>query len=367
MGWTDRTSSASDIRDYVALYESSDYVSRLYHSYHGTSADTAKVREINAAFLQGRTYFDNAQSASIAVKPVLLYYGVLSFCVGLVLCKDHHRREESVPPSHGLTRVRWPATLKTGIANVLDLKIRTQPTGWFRELTRVTWNRVVSSMFQGELQNRDTFPYVHELGQVSVPAEQSPVTLGDLISRSKYCGSAFGQVTGRRRIHRATLRLDYKRGIILSFPLSVGQIPGWFNGLSEQDGISTAKGERGLVFRRNDPRLPVFDYHGSHFMSVIEDFPGGYQLNEFIKLVLISYALGMLARYFPSKWMALIHNDEQTSARPLLAKSTKVVENEFVREFAQQLAVFGDDAPFFGDHFGELSAMLGPDWRTVHF
>ena len=37
----------------------------------------------------------------------------------------------------------------------------------------------------------------------------------------------------------------------------------------------------------------------------------------------------------------------------------------FIREFAQQMAVFGDDAQFFGDHFGEYAAMLGPDWRTL--
>ena len=42
--------------------------------------------------------------------------------------------------------------------------------------------------------------------------------------------------------------------------------------------------------------------------AVILDFPNGDKLTEFIKLYLVSYTLGMLARYHPSMWTALPKN-----------------------------------------------------------
>lgn len=366
MSWTDVTSHTAEIWDYISLYESYDYVAQLYEAFHDTNAASAKLREINTAFSQGRMYFDNARSANIVVKPVLLYYGVMSLCVGLILCKTRDRREASLPPSHGLRRVEWQRTLKSGVADVLSLKVRTCG-GLFAELAKVLWNRHVSLVFQGELHKRDTFPYIHDLGKICIVNDRSPVSLGDLVSRSKYSGSAFAHVTGNAdRIHRANVHLDPKRGnreIVVRFPISVGVIPKGFSHLLGQDGIEGIG--KGLVFARNDTRIPVFHYDGPYFMSVVEDFPGGYKLSEFVKLYLISYILGMLARYFPSRWLSLVRNDRQASAQPLLAKASKAVEEHFVREFAQQMAVFGDDAQFFGDHFGEYAAMIAPDWQTL--
>ena len=53
-------------------------------------------------------------------------------------------------------------------------------------------------------------------------------------------------------------------------------------------------------------------------MVVMLDFPNGDKLTEFIKLFLISYVLGMLVRYHPSIWTALLRNDKGDFAQPLL-------------------------------------------------
>ena len=115
--------------DYVSPFESYDYVSRWYAKVHGEKADIAKVREINAAFAQGRMYFENARAASMGVKPVLLYYGVLSLCTGLVLCRDREKTERTLAHLHGLSRCGWEELLATGIGNVLALKIRGEKRG----------------------------------------------------------------------------------------------------------------------------------------------------------------------------------------------------------------------------------------------
>lgn len=290
----------------------------------------------------------------------------MSLCVGLILCRQQHRREASLPQSHGLTRVEWKKTLRAGVTDVLSLRIRSCG-GLFKELAKVLWHKHVSLAFHGNLQERDTFPYIHDLGAVAMAEDGSSMSLGDLVSRSRYIGQAFAHVTGQsHRIHRATVHLDPTRGnreMVVHFPISVGSVPAGFSKLLKEDGIE-AVGE-GLVFSRDDPRLPVFHYDRPHFMSVIEDFPGGCKLSEVVKLYLVSYILGMLARYFPSRWLSLIRNEREASAQPLLAKAARAVEEQFIREFAQQMAVFADDSQFFGDHFGEYTAIVGPDWRTL--
>ena len=85
MAWTTVDGSKSDIWDYVSRLESYDYAARMYMQFHEISANRpTKIRQINAAFSQGRMYFESASSAAIGVKPLLLYYGAMSLAVGLV-------------------------------------------------------------------------------------------------------------------------------------------------------------------------------------------------------------------------------------------------------------------------------------------
>ncbi len=44
--------------------------------------------------------------------------------------------------------------------------------------------------------------------------------------------------------------------------------------------------------------LPVFHYNSGETMLVIQGFPNGDKLTKFIKLYLVSYVLGMIARYW---------------------------------------------------------------------
>ena len=91
--------------------------------FNGMSADCAKIREINAAFSQGRMYFENAKSAGLGVKPLLLYYGAMSLAVGLVSFKWPDKPEGSLKSAHGLKIGGWKQVLQSGIAKVLDLEI----------------------------------------------------------------------------------------------------------------------------------------------------------------------------------------------------------------------------------------------------
>ena len=108
----------------VSLFESFDYVQSWHQWKHKTHLHPAKTSQINAFFAQGREYFRNAASADLSVKPLLLYYGVLSLSRGLILLNDTTKTEDDLQGSHGLKAVGWKPLLKKGISNVLELEIK---------------------------------------------------------------------------------------------------------------------------------------------------------------------------------------------------------------------------------------------------
>ena len=91
----------------ISRFESYDLVRSWYQQTH--------QRQINAFFIQGREYFKSASSADMSVKPLLLYYGVLSLSRGAILLRNTGKKEESLAPSHGLKEVNWRGTMSGGI------------------------------------------------------------------------------------------------------------------------------------------------------------------------------------------------------------------------------------------------------------
>ncbi len=82
----------------ISRFKSYDFVAKWYRKAHERSASAAKVRQINACFAHGREYFRNAADSEMNVKPLLLYYGVLSCCRGVTLANDPQKNEGNSPP-----------------------------------------------------------------------------------------------------------------------------------------------------------------------------------------------------------------------------------------------------------------------------
>ena len=194
----------------------------------------------------------------------------------------------------------------------------------------------------------------HNLGEVKFSTDTSTLTLDDLISRLKYTASKYSMITGRlSKIHHARIASHPPDRIDLAFPMQ--SVPEAFRKLVDNDKIrisssnKTAPGLRQsdnaedcLIFTNPDWRqryeiLPVFHYNSGETMLVIQGFPNGDKLTEFIKLPLVSYVLGMIARYSPSKWLSLLRNDKGDFAQPLLVGATEELEINFAKEFSKQL------------------------------
>ena len=73
------------------------------------------------------------------------------------------------------------------------------------------------------------------------------------------------------------------------------------------------------------------------YMVVMLDFPNGDKLTVFMKLYLVAYILGMLVRYHPSIWMALLRNERGDFAQPLLVDAVEAIEGDFAQHLSHQL------------------------------
>ena len=350
MVWTTVNGTERDLWDYVGRMESYDYVERVYKQFNGVIADSAKVREINASFSQGRMYFENAKSADLGVKPLLLYYGAMSLAVGLVSFKQPHKADGSFKSAHGLKPCNWKRVLRDRVANVLDLEVKAM-AGTFRELAEIAWHWNVGNVYQN-IQKRETYPEVRNLGSVNFADGNSKLVLRDLIARSKYTGGDYADITGEQsKLHRVIVELTDGNRMIE---------------IRSQDFLPK-NSRMNLSFSRHDHSIPLWinnDLANNQVsMTLVDSFPNGDRLSELIKLYLISYTIGMLSRYFPSKWMSLIRNDVGSVSQPLLAKSVRAIETTFITEFAQQIAVILDDPSFFGEYLGRMNKTFANDWR----
>lgn len=334
----------------LSRFESHDFVQKWYKKAHGRTLNATKTKQINACFSQGAEYFENAKDASMSVKPLLLYYGVLSISRGIILCNHPAKVEDSLKSSHGLEVVDWRSTLSGGIQKVLDLKIRATD-GTFGELADVCFNLNSVIFFVGA--TNQTAGNGHQLGDVKFTSDGSQLTLGDLLSRYKYTAADFGGISGlpgKMFFSRIASNSD---GMHFAFPMF--GLPEFMR--QRVDGTNIMLGSSNVVapgfrqpndandtiiFRSKEKNMhyddfPVFHYGSGDFATIIEDFPNGDKYTEFIKMYLLSYTLGMLVRYFPSKWISLLKNEKGDFAQPLLVDAVNSIESHFAEEANKQL------------------------------
>ena len=338
----------------LSRFESYDFVSQWYQKAHQRRPNAAKISQINACFIQGREYFSNAATSAMSVKPLLLYYGVLSLSRGVILANNPFKKEESLKKSHGLEQVEWQGILKGGIKDVLELQIRSND-GTFSELVEVCHNLNTMYKFQGPTDRMGSDG--HDLGDIEFATGQSFLTLDDLVSRLLPTAGMYEEITGRpRKMFTGCRIVSHPPGTHFAFPLvgipsalktlgngknviigSSNQVaPGFMQSDDVGDTLIFVHQNR-AAYKLAIKLFPVSHYGSGEFMAVILDFPNGDKMTEFFKLYLISYCLGMLSRYFPSIWMALLRNEKGDFAQPLLVRSVEAIEGDFPKNVLHQL------------------------------
>ena len=336
----------------------------------------SRIHQISAAFGQGRMYFASAEAAPLGVKPVLLYYGATALLAGLALIRTAGLTQENWPAGHGLSSVGWRDILYSEKKDILQLAVKATK-GMFRHFVDTVWQGHIETVFFGRDRQVDTCPYGHRLGAIKFGNDGSCFTFAQLAARSRYTGGYYGSTTDRpQSLLRGWVWLNPKErpeGLHVSVDLMDRQGDCWLLDHARRTGLQLLGPDThpyGAIFPRGDCSqadepdiVPVFHYERSGGMSICESMPNGDRPNELLKLYLMAYIVGMLARYFPSQWLSVIRGTYDAPDTAVLVRSVAAVERNFVREFSAQLAVLCDDPHFFGDHFGYQARTVAPDWR----
>ncbi len=123
----------------LSLFKSRDLVERKFRERHSLTLRAEKAREIVSAIAQAREFFRSASGAAELVRPLLLYYGVLTLSRGLILFLKPSLREASLKQSHGLSVIDWGQLVSGGVQALPLARIRVDG-GTFAELAEATGN-----------------------------------------------------------------------------------------------------------------------------------------------------------------------------------------------------------------------------------
>lgn len=326
----------------LSIFESHDYVGKWYDARHGRSLNAVRTREIASCFTQGREYFASAKSAATSVRPLLLYYGVLSLSRGVILLRDRTKTEANLKPNHGLEVVDWQGTLSGGIDKVLELKVRAT-AGTFAELASASGNLQFTGWWSGPSLSSGL--YHAELNPPKFIGDGTTLTLDHLVSRDHRFLTLYERTTGRLTcVHLSEIVADATGVEVSIFHFSnsankatVETCFGWPAGTIVDERTSARRMPianyfvhlPGADLNALKSSLPATQYTGGEGMFVLQDFPNGDRLSELLRTFLLSYFLGMLVRYFPSRWIALLRNEKGDVAQPILMAAVNAVETDY--------------------------------------
>jgi hypothetical protein len=306
------------------------------------------VKQINSGIQQAREYFSSAERSAMSVRPLLLYYGVLSLARATVLILDPTKREENLRPSHGLEIVGWQTTLAAGLASIGDVQVRVTD-GTFSELVRATqnsaWMRNNVAPYPNFALRMRAYPFEDML------RDRPSFTLDELLAREPSLLVAYRQATQRpSEVSLGQLFVLGEAHCDASVMHSEGVTPERVRALFElsaNDNVGFREQAVILAFPNLwtrlpaiglYDRLPVCEPYSDGYEAIVSNIQGTYKLARQCRLFVTAYFLGMLARYYPSKWMALLRNERGDAFQPLLTQAMQTIESRFPESVVDLLA-----------------------------
>lgn len=346
----DHRDSAAIYWETLSTFESRDYVESWFNSRHGRHLNARAAYAITACFIQGREYFDAAATAATSVRPLLLYYGVLAMSRGLILLRNPVKKEESLKQSHGLEAVDWGGNMAGGLDKVLDVRIRAT-NGTFGELVDAIGS--VQSTAWWVPPNFAEGLYYATFSRPAFATGAYELTLDELLSRDHRLLALYAQTTGRpSKVHIGEVVAQDGIGVdvtLYGFSADAADIRARFGQPETQPINAITEGRRlripGAQFRVTGAdlnalksELPLTQFTGNDGMFIVEDLPHGDRLSELLRSFLLSYILGMLVRYHPSRWIALLRNEKGDAAQPCLKAIAQAVAADFPRLVVEALS-----------------------------
>ena len=326
--------------------ESRDVVQIRFKRIHARELNARRAGEINAAARQAREYFRNAAASDYSVRPLLTFYGIVCLSRVLLLLMNPKGGEECLTQGHGLETRAWQNVMNGGIAADLkrlgDLRIR-RCAGLFSDFLKCTRNatllHVKSAAVDGHCEYTEADPNVE-------------ISLEDLFSRSPDLWADHASIASPQYANVNELSSSTDKGFEVKLSGT---------GVSEISSAYAALGYS-IVGDRKSPTLtcdpdtalkepPMFvhAYVQKMFGSIpnlriAAPFPERARFSQLCITYMISYALGMLVRYYPTHWISLINGGKGDLLWPTINRAQQYVEAAYP-ELVAEYVTFAMDNP----------------------
>jgi hypothetical protein len=312
-------------------YESQDLVRRQFRVANNREINAEHAREIRSAVTQAREYFEAASTAGRAVKPLLLYYGVLGLSRAVIMFMSG-LREAALSQGHGLSPSDWQSVFSKTELDPGALEVQINKNGSLRQFAEATGNR----SYLTDNSSRANIDYIHK----AVP-EEANVRIDDLLSRLPEIGAHYVRWRGLPNfceLHSIEAKSD---GADIRIPKKLYELelPHEFASQFFGDRTHTFQSDHDSVIWYKAPKefaeLPQFwDHRNRSFGKIgdlvfIKDFPTHGQFSKPVATFILAYAFGMYARYYPARWMALTRNEVGDACLPSFLAALDFVEEWF--------------------------------------
>jgi hypothetical protein len=345
----------TDPWDVLVNYESHELIRRRYKEQHGREANAAHASEICASFIQGAAYFASAKKADRVVRPLLLYYGVLSLARGTAVFLLKGRREASLSQAHGLITIAWGETLAKPSADVGDLRVRVAQNGSLHEFANATVNETLLRLGQNTINQI--------LAQDPLGTDQE-FTLGDILSRLPELMRQYDRWRSDGKCAFGSIEKNPPRGsVIINIRKRDGSLNVDRNRVDrivqhlEVESVQEKQDDWCVAIRvpsdaiANPRNIPgIWDYVPQDTLGIgslcfVGRYPGAWFGSKPVSLFALAYILGMLARYFPSRWTSLVRNYGNDGAAPTLLSAMDTIEDQMPQIVADFLERSTGDKP----------------------
>ena len=323
--------------------ETRDVTQRRFKKIHGRNLNARRAREINSAAKQAREYFGNAYNCDHSVRPLLTFYGVSCLSRALLLALRMEGGEEGLKPGHGIETVDWRSIMSGSVARGLrrlsELRIRTC-AGLFSDFVTSTRNRMSMHVNSGGVDWRVYYD-TPELGM--------ELTVGDLFSRIPDLQRDYSDISSQERLSVVQslkyspeegfeAKVDYRT--FAEFSETYRNF-GYDITVTEKTCILTCDKE---TLKQAIPQF-VHAYLEKLFgaiprLYITEPFSSSSRYSQLCITYLVAYVLGMLVRYYPTHWMALIRGEQGDAIWPTIYRANQLVEESYPELVAEML----DDA-----------------------
>ena len=326
--------------------ESRDIVQLRFERIHGRELNARRAAEINAAARQAREYFRNAGASDYSVRPLLTFYGVASLGRALLLLMKRTGGEEGLTAGHGLEALSWRNVMKgdiaAGLENLGDLKMRRRH-GLFSEFLAHTRNATLIHQNSAAVDGHCEY---------DEPETAAEISLGDLFSRTPDLWSDYTSVAAPQYANVSKFSYSVEKGLEVKL------------GGDRASAIASAYGDLGYAVKddgkrcaitcdsvaaRREPPMFVHAYVQKMFgaipgLRLAVPFRGRLRLSQLGITYMISFALGMLVRYYPTHWIALINGGKGDLLWPTTNRAQQYVESVFPELVAEYMR-FAMDNP----------------------